>query len=129
MVIGFVAVILFTYIFVLGIVSFYIYTARIKVDENGVTRWSLLGKKFISWQDVKDYGITEEGRIGIMSRRRTHPVFYLYFSKNELYSQDSEKKLYNGYYIRIPLVGRDLIHILRRSSRFAKKTQRSKGLA
>lgn len=95
-----------------GVASVVIYSTRIKVDETGITRWSLLGKKFISWHDVKDYGITNEGSIAIGGRLCRMPASYLYFSKNQLATKKENVKIFNGYYIRIALIGNDIQQII-----------------
>ena len=74
-------------VFFASILSFYRYREKILIEEDGVTYCSWFAKRQLTWSEIKDYGLSYNGR----SREGTN-LYLLYFSAEPLVSKNEFKK-------------------------------------
>lgn len=93
------------------------YTKTVTIDENGIQSKNLFSEQFISWSDVKDYGLS-----GFDMTRRDGLAYCLYFSKQQLKMIDKyRKEIVSDDIINIKIYGDDYYLVLNKVLPFCRQ--------
>ena len=71
-------------------VSFYIYSKKLVIDDDGISYSSMLGKRFLEWNKIQDYGLSYDGRS--QDGADFSNSYIIYFAKEIQKNKNSYKK-------------------------------------
>ena len=102
-----------------SVYGFVISAKKIIINADGVCSVSYLGKKFISWADIKDFGLSYCGQT-----RGEGNTYYLYFSERECAVKNECTKKLKGKMIKMFVMESDYSDVVNKIIPFCKdKTQ------
>ncbi|MBO5106092.1 MAG: hypothetical protein J6C29_04260 [Clostridia bacterium] len=86
----------------MGVFAFVTNSKQITINNYGILCKSWINKKFIKWDDIKDWGLSYCGQT-----RGEGNTYYLYFSKHECQIKNDCKKKLKGKMIKAFVIGND----------------------
>ena len=65
------------------------YGASLRIDDEGVTRLNLFGRKtrFLPWREIAEIGVAGSRVLGRGDKKKNPGTLYIYFSENEMTEQ------------------------------------------
>ncbi len=73
-----------------AVISFYTYSKKLVIDDFGVAYSSLFGKKHLSWNEIKDYGLSYDGRSNDGGHYSNS--YIVYFASSEQKKKNEHKR-------------------------------------
>ena len=93
-------------VFVAAILCLYRYSKKIFISEKGVRYSSLFTKKLYKWEEIKDFGLSYDGRT-----RYGRNNYIFYFANNELKASGADKKKLSLSTLKVHILSDDYLYI------------------
>ena len=99
-----------------AISSFYRYSKKLVIDNSGICLNSFFSKRYYSWSEIKDYGVSYDGH-----NRDGSNNYIVYFSTDEQkFKSEYKKKLSKGT-LKVHILSKDYYYFRRKVIPFCRK--------
>ena len=88
-----------------ALISFYKYSEKLIICEDGVSYSSMLGKRHLAWHEIQDYGLSYDGRV--QDGANFSNSYILYFSKKKQENKSQFKKKLSKEVLKISVSSED----------------------
>lgn len=89
-----------------AVISFYRYSKRIVVDDNGVVYKSILKKRHYKWEEIKDFGLVYDGRT-----RYGRNIYIVYFADDRQKDKNEYRKILSKNVLKAHILSDDYLHL------------------
>ena len=91
-----------------ALISFYRYSKKVVIDDDGVSYNSMFGKHYLDWNEIQDYGLSYDGRskdgVGYSNS------YIIYFAKEPQKNKNQYKKKLSKNAFKINIMADDYAH-------------------